>query len=353
MNERPSSAGRVRRVFGSPFVRLVLLGALLLGAEHAWRASDDAAPEPARAREPIVLDTTRVRALEKTFVARWGREPSPAERAALLGEAAQEEMLYREARLLALDHGDASVERRLAELLRTLGEPVPRDPAALVRDAAELGVDDDVVIRRLLTEKMRLVLRRDPADVVIDDADLTALLERQRERFLQPATVTIEQVYLDAGRRGDALARDAAELRAALRAGTLDVTSAAAQADPLPLGFELRAQTRLQLQARFGKAFADAVFALTPDDGWSEPIASPFGVHLVRVVERREERLPPLDEIRPALVEALRRERGDANLARGLARLRELYEVRIEQADGSIEVVRPDAPPGERVAAAR
>jgi len=116
---------------------------------------------------------------------------------------------------------------------------------------------------------------------------------------------------------------------AALRTGALPDDAATAQADALPIGGSLRSVTRLQLQARFGKAFADAVFAL--DAGaWSGPVASPFGLHLVRVTEKRPARIPPLDEVRPALVETLRRERAEASFVRGLARLRSLYEVRIE-----------------------
>jgi hypothetical protein len=242
-------------------------------------------------------------------------------------------MLYREARVLQLGLGDASVRRRLLELLRALGEPRSgRDDDALVSAAITLGLDDDVIVRRLLMEKMRLVLQRDAGGVAIDDAALADALERNRAQLLQPESVSIEQVFVSSDRRGDAATRDAARLGAELRAGSLDTDGATADADALPLPGDLRAQPRLKLQGRFGKEFADAVMAL--DTGvWSEPIASPFGWHVVRVVEHRPERVPTVDEARPALVEIVRRERARSNLARGLARLRELYEVRIA-ADG-------------------
>ena len=241
-------------------------------------------------------------------------------------------MLYREARVLALGFADASVRRRLVEMMRMVGDKPGRSEDELVRDAVALGLDDDVIIRRLLAEKMRLVLKQDRDATPIRDEELAALLERDREHFLRPATVTVQQLFLSSDARGDdAAARDAGHMLAALRSGALPDDAATAQADPLPIGGSLRSVTRLQLQARFGKAFADAVFAL--DAGaWSGPIASPFGRHLVRVTEKRPARVPPLDEVRPALVEALRRERADANLVRGLARLRSLYEVHIEGA---------------------
>lgn len=352
MSAAEAHGARFLSFLTGPLARLVAAGAVLFvgsRALDAWRApAADVAPATSaasgvRVREPIVLSAPAARALERGFVARYGRPPEPAERRALLAEAAQDEMLYREARVLQLGLDDASIRRRLLELLRALGEPRRgRDDDALVADAMRLGLDDDVVVRRLLMEKMRLVLQRDAGAEPLDDAELADALERNRAQLLQPETVTIEQVFLSDDRRGDGAARDARRLLSSLRAGALDADGAAAQGDALPLADDLRAQPRLRLQARFGKEFADAVFALDTS-AWSGPIASPFGVHLVRVAERRPEHVPTVDEARPALVEIVRSERARANLARGLARLRELYEVRIADA----------APPGgEAVAVA-
>ena len=341
MSAAATRGASFRSSLTGPLARLVAAGAVLfLGSRalDAWRAPAADVPAGTTAargvpvREPIVLSAPAVRALERGFVARHGRPPEPAERRALLGEAAQDEMLYREARVLQLGLDDASIRRRLLELLRTLGEPRrERDDDALVADAIRLGLDDDVVVRRLLMEKMRLVLQRDAGVAPLGDAELAEALERNRARLVQPETVTIEQVFLSGDRRGDGAERDARRLLSRLRAGALDADGAAAQGDALPLADGLRAQPRLRLQARFGKEFADAVFAL--DTGtWSGPISSPFGVHLVRVVERRPDHVPTVDEARAALVEIVRHDRAHANLARGLARLRELYEVRIADA---------------------
>lgn len=334
-----------RRMLGtSPLLRLIAGGAVLFAANAAvdtWRdratagtgahATSATAPTAAL-REPIVLDAAAARALERGFVARWGRPPEAAERRALLGEAAQDEMLYREARVLQLGREDASVRRRLLELLRALGEPrAGRDDDQLVAAAIGLGLDDDVIVRRLLTEKMRLVLQRDAAATTIDDALLADTLARHRDDLVQPESVSLEQIFVSTDRRGSVAMDDARRLAKLLRAGAIDRVAAAAQADALPLPGDLRAQPRLKLQARFGKEFADAVLALEPGS-WSEPIASPFGLHVVRVEERRPEHVPTVEEARPALIEIARRERARANLARGLARLRELYEVRIADA---------------------
>ena len=55
--------------------------------------------------------------------------------------------------------------------------------------------------------------------------------------------------------------------------------------DPFLLGLEILAYSKSRVQARFGTSFAEQVFARQPGV-WSNPIASPYGLHLVRVEEK-------------------------------------------------------------------
>jgi hypothetical protein len=50
----------------------------------------------------------------------------------------------------------------------------------------------------------------------------------------------------------------------------------------------------------------------------------------VLVEERAPQELPRVDEVRPKLLRLALEERGDVGVARGLARLRSLYEVRVD-----------------------
>src|SRR5690606_15104918 len=141
-------------------VHFLAAGGVLFLATRAW-LSPGASPAEAvgsiRAgappREEIVVSREQVRALEEDFAQRWGRPPEHAERTALVAELVRDEMLYREARRLALDAGDASVRRRLLEKMRALRErPSTTDASAggeeispeeaLVREAKRLGLDE-------------------------------------------------------------------------------------------------------------------------------------------------------------------------------------------------------------------
>jgi hypothetical protein len=324
---RPAVHG-LRRLTRSPLVHFVLLGGLLLAARDPMLTREQAARAPV-VRDPIVIPVERVRALAEEFTERWGSPPSEAQQRALVEQVAQEEMLFREARLLALGLGDGSVRRRLVEKMRLVSDRPGRNEDELLREAIELGLDDDAVIRRLLVEKMRLVLRQEAGSTPISDNDLAAHLERRRDELEQPERITFTQVFLGEDARGTHLAADAQRTLARLRSRGLPAERVEELSDPFPLGTRLRAYTRSQLVGRFGKRFAEEVMVLEPG-AWSGPFASPYGLHLVRVEEKLPARLPSIDEVRPALTRAVLRERAQQSLARGLARLRQLYAVRVE-----------------------
>jgi len=330
---------RLRRLVSRPLVHFVLLGAVLLTARREL-GGDERVPDVVPRRDPIVITHARARALVDEFRRRGNGSPTEAQRRALVAQAVDEEVLLREARMLGLELGDGSIRRRLVEKMRLVGDRPGRSEDELVRDARALGLDDDVVIRRLLVEKMRIELRRGAGDAVVSDDDLAAYLERHRAELEQPARVTFTQVFLAVDSRGARLDADARRVLTRLRSSEASAETSA-HSDPFPLGTHLRGYTHAQLIGRFGEPFADAVARLEPG-AWSEPIASPFGLHLVRVDEQVPARLPAIDEVRPALMRAVAREQAQQRLARGLDRLRELYEVRVETNEARAALPVPD-----------
>jgi hypothetical protein len=312
-----------RRWRRSPTLHFAVLGGLAFAAHTALRAPEPETallPEP---RQPIVVTRERVASIGDAFASRWGRQPTAAERQALVATEVRDEMLYREARRLALGEGDPSVERRMVEKMRALGDDPSGSPRALVERALAMGLDDDVVVRRLLVEKMRIALEAAP-DASLDDAAVREYAERHRAALSMPASVTFTQVFL-----ADGTPAEVEATRVRLAATAPSAPELASLSDPLPLGRRLRAYSHAQVLGRFGKPFADRVFAL-PTARWEGPLASPYGVHFVWIEERTDERLPPVEVLRPRIAADLVRERAEAQLAQGLQNLARLYEVRVE-----------------------
>jgi hypothetical protein len=304
-------------------LHFVAIGALLFGV-RALQASGPTASE----RPPIEITAERIRELEEEFERRWSAPPSPAQLSAAIEQEIESELLLREARVLGLGLDDASIGRRLVEKMRALAHRPGASPSQLIREAHELGLDDDVVIRRLLVTKMRLLLETDPHEAPPSGEELEAYLVNHPARFAQPALVSFSQVFLNPARRGARLDADARALLGRLRAESLEPGASAALSDPFPLGLEYHAQAQRRIAARFGARFAEQLFALPPGT-WSGPIPSPFGLHLVVVHETSAGRLPPLAAVRQQVTEAMRAERAALRRKRGIARLRASYEIRV------------------------
>ncbi len=318
----------LRRVAAHPVTRFAVIGAALFAASGALQRMRDTGREPTR--PAVVISADRIRLLRAEFEQRWGTPPSPAQLGATIDRVVEEEILYREARALAFDYKDRSVRRRMLDKARAVTSQPVAHIDDLYKEALALGLDDDLVIRRLLAEKMRLFLQQDPAAAPLNDAVLADYMERHRERFVQPEAVTLTHVFFGTGTHRDRLMADASAARNAL-GGEAPSPAVVALSDPFPLGNELRAYTPRQLLARFGKRFADQVLAL-PTGAWSPPLMSPYGLHLVWVHEHQPEQLPPLDEVRETVQLAIMQERAGRNLQAGLARLRRRYDVRIDAA---------------------
>lgn len=132
------------------------------------------------------------------------------------------------------------------------------------------------------------------------------------ERYREPRRTTFRHVFLSTDRRADA-ERDAERL--------LEVLDTAGKGgwrrlgDPFMLLGEYADRTDRELAELFGEPFAAALRELAVGS-WRGPVRSAHGVHLVRVLGRREARLPDLNAVRERvvadLVEARAREQNEA-----------------------------------------
>src|SRR2546425_706523 len=147
------------RVLRAPLLHFLVIGALLLGL-RTWR-------EPAAApRARIVIGAADRARLRETWTEEHGAPPSGAAEEALVRDAIDEEVLYREALARGFDRRDAAVRERLPRLGGCGGEEAGRTPGGLGREARRLGLARSELAGRrdLVAVRARPARSRGPRD---------------------------------------------------------------------------------------------------------------------------------------------------------------------------------------------
>jgi hypothetical protein len=137
--------------------------------------------------------------------------------------------------------------------------------------------------------------------------------------------VSFHHVFLSRTARGARLDADAARALADLRRG------GTGGGDPFFGPRVVEGRSAEQLAATFGETFARAVVAL-PIGTWSGPVASAWGLHLVRVDARAAAATAPLDAVRTPVRLGLVAERHEARVRELVAALRARWPVHVESA---------------------
>jgi hypothetical protein len=145
------------------------------------------------------------------------------------------------------------------------------------REAMALGLDkDDTIIRRRLRQKMEFVTDDVAALREPTDEELSAFLKTHADAFRVQRQFTFSQVYLNAERHGEKLARDTEQLLAQLRQAG-DKADASALGDPSLLEHRFEAAPVTEIVKQFGEKFAAKLGNLSPGQ-WQGPVESGYGV---------------------------------------------------------------------------
>ena len=309
----------MRRLLRAPLVHFLAIGGALL-ALRSWVNPPEAAPRPR-----IVIDAADVARLRETWTALHGTNPDAAAQAAIVRDAIDEEVLYREAVARGFDRSDASVQERLVRLGGFVGEDAGgREEQE--REARRLGLaGSDLVIRRHLVEMMRLATGWLGPESMPSDAELAAYLERHAGELTPPARTRLVHVYLSAEKRGAATTTEAIALLDELRATGASPDDVAGRGDGFVRGAEVDG-TDADLTRIFGPGFGDAVDA-APLRTWTGPLRSTYGAHLVWVRARAPGRAPSLAAVRGRVLQLVLRERRERRAQDEMAALRARYAV--------------------------
>ena len=244
----------MKKLLREPLLHFLLLGAGLFIAYGLMS-------KPGRSDAPgkIVVTVGQVETLAAGFARTWQRPPTDKELAGLVRDRVREEVYYREAIALGLDK-------------------------------------DDTVIRRRLRQKMEFVSDDIAAQAEPTDADLSAYLQAHADTFRVEQRFTFRQVYLNPDKHRANLAGDVAQLLAQLKQSG-DKADVSALGDAFLLEYDFTALPAGEVAKVFGETFAAKLSGLQPGQ-WQGPVESGYGVHLVKVSERSEGRLPALADVR-------------------------------------------------------
>ncbi len=270
------------RLIREPLVQFLLAGIAIFAIYELVGSQS----EPTRDR--IVVTDGRVQQLALVFAKTWQRPPSPQEMRGLIDAFVKEEIYYREAIKLGLDRDDTLIRRRMQQKMEFLSEP-----------------SDD--------------------RLTASDAALQSFYDANQADFLIEPKVEFQQILIDPEEDGEPAEVRAEQLLEQLRDSSQDI-DASELGDATLLPYATRLSSLTSIGNGFGEDFAKKLATL-PVDEWTGPIKSPFGLHLVHITDRREERLPPLNEVRKAVVQKWRTQERDRFQQDEYDRLRANYEV--------------------------
>lgn len=275
----------LRRVLGEPLFHFLLLALVIIAVYML------AGPREEAGDNRITVSETRIEQLSAVFARTWQRPPTAAELKGLIDDFVKEEIYVREARKLGLDA-------------------------------------DDTVIRRRLRLKMEFLSDAEAELTPPTDAELTAYLETHREKFATPARYSFDQVNFSADKRGAAAEADARRVLVALNSGS--PPDPASVGDPTLLPFSVEGADAAEISRGFGEEFAAALSSLPPGK-WSGPVASGYGIHLVRLRAVTAGAPPALAEVRAEVLREWLHERRQVLEEERLKSLLERYIVVLPQ----------------------
>ena len=166
----------------------------------------------------------------------------------------------------------------------------------------------------------------------MSDEELEAYYRDNEQRLTLPEQVRVRHILLTwkpMGTRDDraAIREQMVPILEQARGGT-DFAALAREYSDDSATAQNGGDTGLFHRGQMVPAFEAAAFALQPGE-ISDLVETPFGVHILRLEERHEARLLPLDEVREQLREHIREEKMEEAVKQETARLREQADIEV------------------------
>ncbi|HEX4963344.1 MAG TPA: peptidyl-prolyl cis-trans isomerase [Thermoanaerobaculia bacterium] len=234
------------------------------------------------------------------------REQDQEERQRLLGQAGEmvfadmfrELLMDSRADQLGIEVTDAQVDQSLVQLKQNFNIKTEQDFAAAL---AQSGMTEPQLRAQIKNNlRMQEVRGREiQSRVKVDEEDLRRYYRKNLEQFRQPEQVQLrEVVVLEEGGAAAERRKTADAIRAKVQGGSsladavAELAKKGATSNVIELGWVSPNDLDKNLET--------AVWKL-PVGALSEPVEARGGLHVVQVIDRRESRIPPFNEVSTAI----------------------------------------------------
>jgi len=277
----------MKKLFKEPLIHFLVIGALIF-VVFAVVNKEEIAVDGRK----IIVSAGDIERLSASWSKKWNRSPTEQELDGLIESYIREEVYCREALALGLDQDDTILRRRLMQKMEFLSN-----------DLAELNTPDET--------------------------DLNEYFHEHQDRYELPARVSFTHIYFSLDKRGRQALQDAGIVLNEIQAASPPFIRAPDQGDQFMLEYDFTLETPFEVARLFGQGFAEQIFQ-TKSDGWQGPIESGYGLHLVRINEKIDARMPELaaaiDKVRTDFMFEQRQKTNKAIYAR----FKERYEIVVE-----------------------
>ena len=277
----------MKKWFKEPLVHFLVIGAMIFVVFSVVNTE-----ESTMDGNTIVVSAGDIARLSGNWSQKWNRPPTETELQGLIDSYIKEEVYYREALALGLDQNDTILRRRLMQKMEFLSN-----------DLADLSNPDETALNQYFLAN--------------------------QDKYELPARVSFTHIYFSFDKHTNRILDDAGKVLADIRASADPVSRSPEMGDSFMLQYDFTLETPFEVARLFGQDFAEQLFQLETDS-WQGPVESGYGLHLVKINEKVEARMPELasaiDSVRTDYMFEQRQKTNKAIYER----FRERYEIVVE-----------------------
>ncbi|GAB4305814.1 MAG: hypothetical protein Kow0090_21250 [Myxococcota bacterium] len=179
---------------------------------------------------------------------------------------------------------------------------------ALAQEAMKLDLQNDPrIIEQIKSELANTIIKSEfdgkMKDSLVTDEDIKKYYEENIEQYKRPATARVSHIFFEKGARAQAekvykMLKAQADER---RNFTKLAKEFSMDEETKNIGGDLAYMTEEEMTAKFGKAFADAAFALQNTEDMSPIVETEKGFHILKLRGKRQPIDRPLDKVKSSI----------------------------------------------------